>query len=335
MSAIDLDPVLVIGGSGVVGRRAVAALRHLQPELRIAVGGRDLGRAEAVAAEVGRASATAVDLDRADLGLARARFSAVVVLLKDDTLRTLRYAQRARIPYVSFSDFAFDIGPEVALFARDPASAPILLLGHYLGGMVTMVTLWLARELRRVHSIAIGGVFDEDDVGGPANASDMERLVTGVPLPLLREDGRFFWPAGAAATRVFRGSGGTEWHGRAYPMLDVVSLAAATGARAVRVDAAVRPRTSRPPGVAPWHEVVIEIAGERPDGSTARSRHVLIDRDVHSGLSGRGAALAVERLLGLAGGPPAAPGLHHPERLLDPDYVVRRLADFGARIEQA
>ncbi len=335
MSAIDREPVLVIGGSGVVGRRAVAALRHLQPELRIAIGGRDLARAEAIAAEIGRASAVTVDLDRADLGLAGARFSAMVVLFKDHTLHTLRYAQRARIPYVSFSDFAFDIGPEVALYVRDPASAPILLLGHYLGGTVTMVTLWLARELRRVHAIEIGGIFDEDDVGGPANASDMERLVTGVPLPLLLEGGRWMWPAGAAATRVFRGAGGAEWRGRAYPLLDVVSLAAATGARSVRVDAAVRPRTSRARGEAPWHEVVIEIAGERPDGSTSRSRHLLIDRDVHSGLSGRGAALAVERLLGLAGGPPVAPGLYHPERLLDPGYVVSRLVDFGARIEPA
>ena len=336
MTATKLEPVLVIGGSGVVGSRAVKALRRLQPDLPITIAARDLGRAGALAAEIGGANTTTVNLEKPDLGLpAGARFSAVVVLLKDDSLNSMKYAQGAGVPYVSFSDFVFDIGPEVGLYIRRPASAPILLLGHFLGGTVTLATLHFARELRRVDTIEIGAVFDEEDVGGPAARGDMERVARGVPRPLLLREGKWLWADGADARRTFRGVDGTAWHGQAYSLLDVVSLAAATDARSIRLDFALRPAASRPPGEGLSHEVIVEIEGERDDGARGRVRYTLVDGDVHSGLSGRGVALAVERLLGLAGGPPVAPGIYHPEVLLDPAYVVERLRDFGTRIERA
>lgn len=336
MSTKKLEPVLVVGGSGVVGSRAVQALRRLQPDLPITIAARDLGRAGALAAEIGGADTTAIDLDRPDLGLpAGARFSAVVVLLKDDSLNTMKYAQGAGVPYVSFSDFVFDIGPEVGLYIRRPTSAPILLLGHFLGGTITLATLHFASELRRVDAIEIGAVFDEEDVGGPAAKGDMERVANGVPRPLLLKDGKWLWAGDADARRTFRGVDGTEWQGQAYSLLDVVSLAAATDARSIRLDFALRPAARRPPGEGLSHEVIVELEGERHDGTRGRVRHALVARDVHSGPSGWGAALAVERLLGLAGGPPAPPGLHHPEGLLDPAYVVQRLTELGMRVERA
>ncbi|MCE9671719.1 NAD(P)-dependent oxidoreductase [Myxococcus stipitatus] len=333
MTTNTLKPVLIIGGSGVVGRRAVKALRRLQPRLPIWIGGRDTHKAAALAREIGLAEAVRIDLERDDLGLPPdADVSGVVVLLKDDTLRSLRYAQGRGVPYVSFSDFAFDIGPAVALHARHPTRAPVLLLGHFLGGVMTLVTLHLAREFKAVHSIEMGGVFDEEDVGGPAASGDMERLTKGVPSPLIRHEGRFLWASEEVATRVFHGVDGTAWTGRAYPLLDVPSLAAATDANTVRIDFAVRPVARRPPGQGPGLEVVIEITGETPEGTTKRVRHALVDTEVHSGLSALGAALATERLLGLAGGAPVAPGLYHPESVLDPAYVVERVRESGTRL---
>ena len=45
MSSISENPVLLIGGSGVVGQRAARALRKLQPELAIVIGGREVSKA--------------------------------------------------------------------------------------------------------------------------------------------------------------------------------------------------------------------------------------------------------------------------------------------------
>jgi short subunit dehydrogenase-like uncharacterized protein len=104
-------PVLIIGGSGVVGSLMARTLRRLHPPLPIAIGGRDSARAEAVAAAVGNAHAVAIDLDRPDLGLSEdATYAAVVLFVKDDTLNSLRYALAKGIPHIGISSGTFEIG---------------------------------------------------------------------------------------------------------------------------------------------------------------------------------------------------------------------------------
>lgn len=49
MTTIAKKPVLIIGGSGIVGSQAARTLRRLHPDLPIAIGGRDLAKAETVA----------------------------------------------------------------------------------------------------------------------------------------------------------------------------------------------------------------------------------------------------------------------------------------------
>lgn len=327
-----MNPVLFIGGSGAVGSRAVRTLRQLQPGLPIAIGARNMAVAGALAREIGGAESVPIALARADLGLpAGAAYSAVVVLLKDPALHSMRFAQARGLPYVSFANFVFDIGPEVALYVRKPDAAPILLLGQFLGGVAALAALHFARAFRRVESIAIAGVLDGDDLGGPVAQADIERLGHGTPRPMLRRDRRFVWVGAGDTTRRFVDGDGIERDGQAYPLLDVVSLAAATGAPSVRVDLAVRDGRRHPQ---PSHEVIVEIAGELHNGQPGRTRHVLVDGDVYSRLSAHGAALALERLLGLAGGPPVAPGLYHPEELLDPAYVMQRLQGFGVKLRR-
>ena len=68
MSTTIAAPVLIIGGSGIVGSQAAQTLRKLHPDLPIAIGGRDLAKAKSVADTVGSAEAVSIDLDRADLG---------------------------------------------------------------------------------------------------------------------------------------------------------------------------------------------------------------------------------------------------------------------------
>ncbi|NUP14193.1 MAG: hypothetical protein HOW73_49800 [Polyangiaceae bacterium] len=322
----------MVGGSGIVGARAAKTLRRLQPNLPIAIAARDRSRAATVAAEVGGpTTTTAIDLERRDLGLpAGARYSAIIVLLKDTSVNTMTYALDHGIPYLSFSDFAFDIGPEIAQYIQRPTSAPILMLGHLLGGIATLTTLHLAKELGRVDTIEIAGVIDPEDVGGPASQADFERLANGGVGALIRKDGKFLWANGADASRRFIDVIGVERNGQALPVLDVASLAAATDAKTIRIDLAVREGGDKRGST----ELVIELTGERLDGTMSRIRYEIVDDDVYGRLSAHGAALATERLLGLAGGPPVKPGLYHPEGLIDPAYVIERLRQFGARLRR-
>lgn len=330
MTQVVEEPVLVIGGSGLVGSRMVRALRRLQPQLPIAIGARDLGRAQALAEEIGHARAVAVNMKRTDLGLPAQPWAAVVVFLKDESLGTLRFAQDRRLPYIAFSDFSFEIAPLVASHIARPERSPILMLGQLLGGTVSLSTLYFARELQRVDEIAIGGLLDAADSGGPAAQGDMERVTRAAPNPLIRQGGRFLFVRGEAQQRELVSADGERFTGTAYPLLDVASLAAASGASSLRVDLAVRPRKL---GSGPQTEVLVELTGCDHQGKPSGIRFSMHDADFHARLSAYGAALALERLLGLDGGEPVPPGLYNPEQLLDAARVVARLRELGSTIE--
>ncbi len=326
-------PVLIIGGYGVVGSRTARLLRDAHPDLALTIAGRDAGRAAALAGTLGPAQGCRVDLERPDLGLpAGAAFSAVLTLMKDETLNSLRFAQGRGIPYIAFSDFAFDIAPAVALAALHPGRSAVLMLGHFLGGTITMAAAQLARSFARVDAVEIAGLFDAADLGGGSAKADLARVPGAVPRPLLRQDGRWIWAGDGLARRDFRSHDGRLWQGEAAALLDTPSLAALTGADTVRVDLAVGPPASRLASGTLSHEVVIEIRGTLADGTPGRARWDLIDGAGYSAMSARGAALAIERLLDLDGDGPVAPGLYYPEMLLDADRVVARMQALGTLI---
>lgn len=336
MSMNPQRPVLIVGGSGLVGSQAAKVLRRLHPTLPLTLGGRDLARAEAVAKEVGGADAVRVDLGRPDLGLPDGRaYSAVVMFVQDDTLHSLKYAQAKGAAYLSISTGVFEVGPEVAHFIHQPASAPILMASHWLVGAATLPVLHFAREFKTLEAIEIAAVLDAQDVGGPAAHADLERLMAIAPRALQLQDGRWRWVHGADATRTFTGVDGTRLEGQPYSPFDVLSLAAATEARSIRFDFVVGESATRRRGEPYSTEIIIELSGVKPDGTRGRSRYELVHPGGQAPVTALGVAVAVERLLGLAGAPPVAPGLYMPHVLLDPADFVQRLETFGMRIRRA
>ncbi|WP_437730127.1 NAD(P)-dependent oxidoreductase [Sorangium sp. So ce1335] len=328
--------VLIVGGSGVVGSRTARTLRALYPDLPIAIGGRDLAKAAAVAEQVGRARPVRVDLERADLGLpAGEAYGAVLMFVKDARMSALRFAQETGAAYVDISTAAFEIAPEVALHAARPRSAPVLLACHWLVGAATLPALHFARGYARLESVAIGAVLDEQDVGGPAAYADFERQIGAGQKALFLKDGAWTWAGAEDGARSFVTVDGTEVKGQLYPVLDLMSIAAATDARSVRFDLALGETASRRRGEPFSTEIVIELEGVKKDGARGRSRHELVHPEGQAPVTAVGVAVAVERLLGLAGGAPAAPGLYHPETLVDPERMLDRLAAFGTTIRSA
>jgi hypothetical protein len=336
MSARKLDSVLIIGGSGIVGAKAAETLRRLQPDLRVTIGGRNVERAQAVAKEVGGADATKVDLQRADLGLSdQARHSAIVVFVKDHTLNSLRYAQTYGIPYVSVSSGLYEVGPEMARFIHHPAKAPVLMASNWLAGAATFPALHFIREFESVDTIDIVAVLDEQDMGGPAAFADFERLTKSAPNPAILKDGEFRWISGAEAERDVTDVDGKVVKAQTYSPLDVLSLSAATDAKSIRFDLVYGESASRRNGRPFSTSMVIEIAGRKKDGAQVRERHELVHPAGQAPVTALCVAVAVERLLGLAGGAPVAPGLYLPEVLIDPGYMVGRMQEFGMRFGRA
>lgn len=89
---MSLASILLVGGSGTVGRWAAQFLHAAHPTVPLLIGGRDLAKAEQVAADIGGAQGVALDLAADDLGLGTRPVRAVAVLFTDERVATLRFA---------------------------------------------------------------------------------------------------------------------------------------------------------------------------------------------------------------------------------------------------
>lgn len=321
--------VLIIGGSGVVGSQAARTLRQLHPGLPIIIGGRDLARAEKVAAGLGKATAAVIDLSRPDLGLGAVPLGAIAVFVKDHSLNSMRYALDHKVPYVDLSSGTFEIGPGAALFIHHPDRAPILMASHWLAGAAVFPALQLAAAYEKVNSIRVGVVFDEQDMGGPAAAADYERLTSVAPSVLTIQGGETHWVTGDEAKATVRSVDGALLAAQAYSPFDVLSLAAATQASSIRFDLVYGVSASRRRGGTFSTETIIDITGDRKDGTSGASHLEIVHPQGQAPLTALGVALGIEALMGLNAKAPA-PGLYLPERLIAPDYFVRQMKAFGA-----
>ncbi|MFJ1799192.1 saccharopine dehydrogenase [Streptomyces sp. NPDC088180] len=332
-----LKPVLILGGSGQAGSGAAALLRQWHPGLPLTIAGRDIGRARRVADGLGTATAVTIDLRRSDLGLPAEhghRFSAVVAALWDDRLNGLHYAQDHGLPYLSISSGLVEIAPEVVAGARRANASSILVASHFCAGVVVLAALELAGGFRRVDTVRIGAVLDELDTGGPAGAADLERWSAATTAGTVRRDGVFTWVDDPEVQAEVRAVDGVVLPGRSIAILDVPSLALATGAPNVRFDMAVGESAARRRGDRASIEIRIDLEGTGPTGAPLRTSRYLVHPAGQRPLTALGIALGVERQLGLRG-ERVPPGIRTPETLLDPAYAAERLAEIGATFVDA
>ncbi|GAB3927209.1 hypothetical protein GCM10029976_023080 [Kribbella albertanoniae] len=314
-----MHPVLLLGGSGQAGSSTAAMLRDWHPALPLTIAGRDLGRAQHVADDLGTATAATVDISRPNLGLpGEASYSAVVATVWDKHLHGLRYAQDHGIPYLSISSGMTDIAPEVIAGGQ---RAPIVLASHWAAGVITLAALDVVREFGPVETIEITAILDDQDTGGPASATDMERLADASPAAYIRENGTFRWTADTEV--AVPTLDGRTLPGQYVAILDVPSLALATGAPNVRFAFAMGESSGRRHHGTPSHDVQIRLT------SGARTAtHTLTHPGGQRPVTAVGIALLVERLLTN----PVAPGIHSPEALITPTHATTRLRKSGATL---
>ena len=329
---MSLAPILLIGGSGTVGRWAARLLRAAHPTVPLLIGGRDLPKAEQVAAEIGHARGVIVDLAADNLGLGARPVSAVAVLFTDERRAALRFAQARGVPHLSISPGINEMSPEVAAYVHAPQAAPVVLGTEWLVGATTVPTLHFAKAFGRVHTITIGALLDDQDAFGPAAEADLERQTKTVPAALARRDGAYVWRVGDEAQATLRAVDGTEMEATAFSLYDVVGLATVTDAPNVQFNLALGESSTRRRGEPMSTEILIELAGEDLAGQSLRTRHAVVHPQGQMPLTGLGVAMVLERLLGLDGQPVVPAGLYFPYQLLDSSAYFPRLEQIGGRI---
>ena len=320
-------PILLMGGSGAIGRQTARSLRAVHLDVPLLIGGRDLAKAEGAAAEIGGAQGVALDPAADDLGLGERPVGAVAVFYMDHAVAGLRFAQARGVPHLSISSGVFEIAPEIAAYMHKPNAAPVVLGYEWLVGATTVPALRLAKAFGRVHDIAIGALVDEQDTGGPTVATDFEHLARMMPAALTRRNSVYTWREGDDAKAGFRAVDGTEVEASGFSSIDVVGLATATGAPNVQFNMASGVSSTRRRGGPMSTEIIIELAGEDSAGRPLRTRHAVVHPEGAAPLTGLGVAMILERLLGLDGKPTTPAGLYFPYQLLD-------AADYLARLEQ-
>lgn len=333
-----MRPILLIGGYGVVGRQVARHLRARHPDLPLAIGGRSLEKARALGDELGGVLAVTIDLNQRDLGLPMAEFSAMGVYVKDGGLNAMGFAGRHGIPSVSLSSATFELGVDMVHGLRAAQNAPIVMASHWFSGAVTIPTILLAERFDRVDSIDIGAVIDREDVtdgddigSGPAAAAEFEQVLLSCPSTLLRADGGYVWVAGDRAQARFRRPDGVEIEGTVSVGCDTLSLATATGARNVRLLETYGVSASRQAGGAACDEVYIRVTGRGRDAAPLEVGQVISIPRTAGSLTAISQVIILERLLGLAGGPPPSPGLYMVEDVVDPSHFVDRMTEAGVR----
>ena len=333
--AQSISPILLIGGTGLVGTRVVEHIRRLHPDLPLAIAARNAVRGRDIAERAGNAEFLTVDLTRPELGLPARPFGAVVALVKENTLNPLRLAEAASIPYLSMADGAFEIAPAVARHILRPLTVPMLLAGQWAAGVTSLATLHYAEKFQRVQSIEATVILDPDEPVGPMAASDVEQIMLNSPRPLMLREGRWQWAAEPLATRKVVTATGETVEVQAMSVLDTVDLAAITDAQSVRFDFGSAMTAARKAGGPAAHEMIIVIEGVLKDGRTGQMRVDIETSQGASGLTALGVTLGLERLLGLAGEPPLAPGLYVPESVIDPAYAVKHVLKLGGKLSEA
>lgn len=326
------DPILLVGGAGHVGHWTARHLRAAHPDVPLLIGGRDLAKAKAIAAEMGHALGVAIDMTSDDLGLGGTPVSAIAVLFTDERVAGLRFAQTRGVPYISISPGIIELMPEVAAFMHRPEAAPVVLGTEWLVGATTVPTIEFAKAFGRIDDITIGALLDEQDSFGPAATADLERQTKAMPAALTKRNGAWVWRVGEHARSSFRAVDGTEMHATALSPNDVLGLAAATGATSVRFDLAVGESSSRRRGEPMSTEIVIELTGNDHVGRPLRTRHAIVHPQGQMPLTGLGVAIVLERLVGLDGQSPTRPGLYFPHQLIEASAYLARLQAIGGRV---
>lgn len=329
---MSLAPILLAGGSGLVGRCAAGYLRAANPDVPLLIGARNLDKAQEVAAEVGNAEGVEIDLATVDLGLRERPVGAVAMLPRDDMVAGLRFAQSRGVPYIGISSGVAEIAPEVATYIQRPNASAVVLGAEWLVGAATVPTLEFAKAFGRLNSIRIGALLGEKDTGGPAAVEDIHRVTTTMPAVLTRRGGTFAWHLGDESTSQIRAAGGGEVEAVAFSPFDVMGLAAATDAPNVKFRLATGVRPDERDGEPMTAKILIELSGEDQAGQPLRTRHAVLHPKGQMPLTALGVAMVLERLVGLDGRPAARPGLYFPHQLLEPTAYFARLEQIGGTI---
>ncbi|MGB0212429.1 saccharopine dehydrogenase NADP-binding domain-containing protein [Algiphilus sp.] len=352
--------VLVVGGYGVVGTQATRLLAERNPGIDLLVGGRDAERADALARELPSARGVVVDLTDADpLHRLPHAVDAVLCAANDPDDRLLRACVRHGTALIDITRWSERVRDGLARLPAERAPrAPVVFASSWMAAVPATLAVSAARAMASVSRIEMDVLYALADRAGPDSTAYMDQLGTAFAVT---EQGRpAMRPPLSDPKRVDFG-GGQRARTRLFDTPDLMTLPATTGAATVKTRIAfddalatvglaflvrsgiwslidgerftpLRRRLLYAPGEGDHHRVRVTIAGRSADGSEIAGRIDIDDPAGQTHLTATGAAVQVERVLGLHGHARAAAGAQYAEAITDAAPLLAALDASGIRV---
>lgn len=322
--------ILIAGGYGLVGSLIAKHIRQAGFDTELILAGRTPERGRALASELGRAHTVRLDIEDPAPGLRDAgAVDLIVAALNDPSDALLLAAVRAGIAHIGITKTADKISPIVAAAASAPPAAPIVLLGHWQAGVLTLATRHAAQEFAAIDRVEMAALYDYADPIGPMTA---EEAGSFVGRALLRQSGNWVWVDAREHTREVVQPSGAVVVSTPMGVLDLPSVAAFTSAPNIRFDLGIGQSLGTRAGAPASHELVIDISGRLMSGEQATRRTVVSDPAGQAHLTALGVLVAIERVLGIDGQPCPPPGIQFPESFIRTSAAIARFNQFGVQI---
>lgn len=324
--------LLIAGGYGAVGSHLARYLRQLSPDVELVLAGRNPEKGEPLAKELGKAATAYLDVEKPESLESLGTFDLFAAVLSDPAETLLQAALAQGGAHIGITKLADDIAPVTFAALASSPQRPIVLLSHWMAGVMTLAAQQAARAFDRIESVELTALFDARDPIGTMSAAEVGHFPTRA---LLRERGQWRWVEGKQRVRQLRLADGSLAEALPLGVLDVPSLATLTGAPNVRFDLLEGKSLGTQAGGPASHELYIDIEGRLLSGEHGKRRTLVSDPRGAMHMTALGLLVAIERVLALDGRPLPAGGLHLPETLVPAEAALDRFRAFGLRITES
>lgn len=322
--------VLIAGGYGLVGGGLARLLRQVRPDVRLILAGRTPSAGEALAQELGNAETLYLDLDSGSLPGDVARADLIVAALQDPADRLIHAAIHHGCAHIGITKEADDVAQTVFRALHTPPRAPLVPLGHWQAGILTLLARDAAAAFGHIETAHLAALYDMADPIGPMTQNDMEHFTNKA---LIRDNGSWRWVAPADHPREIALPSGAMVTGTPVGVLDVPSVAAFTDASTVRFDLVIGQSDGTARGQAASHDLLVDLHGTALDGTPLHHRTFASDPKGQGHMTALGLLIVAEALL--TRDPAMGGGVLLPETLVDLPTALARLEDFGVLVRSS
>jgi saccharopine dehydrogenase-like NADP-dependent oxidoreductase len=352
------NSILIAGGYGVVGQQIAEVIRANNPELPIVIAGRNPEKGQALADSLGNASVLSLNMEQSN-PLKNLKVRAVLAAVNDPNDFLLIDAIQKGIPYLDITRWTERLREAVEVAKKANLKAPVLFSSAWMAGVAAVVTRELTKDTKSINNIDISVLYSLKDKAGPNSTEYMDRLAT--PFEVISNgESKQVYPYTDPKKITF--PSGYSANAYRFDTPDQFTLPKTTNARTVSARIAFDDAMSTwllvmltrsglwklvsgerfkslrrsilfNPGKGANHEIVIEAQGTDHAAKPVQLRATILAPKGQTHLTAVGAAIQLDRLLGLDGASAPSSSIVFPDTAPQTSYALSVLGASGIEVK--